>query len=280
MSAATELALIWTTIGLYAVSTVLFVFGSVFAHRRLLELGLIAASAGLALQVTAFVLRWARVGRPPYVAFYETVSSFAFVTVTVVVVVGWLVPRLRPIGMLLMPLSLLALAASMFADESTQATDGSLASWWLTVHVIFTQLAMISFVLAFALAVAFLLRGRPRGSGRVQSLLDRLPSQDVVDDRSFRLAAVGLILWGIMIIAGAIWANELWGRYWGWDPIETWSLVVWLVYALYLHLRLTLGWRGRKSAWYLVAALPVGLFTFIGVPLLYSTIHVVYVRGL
>ena len=82
-----------------------------------------------------------------------------------------------------------------------------------------------------------------------------------------------------MIVAGAIWANEAWGRYWAWDPIETWSLISWIVYAAYLHTRLTLGWKGSKSAWFAVVALPVMAFTLIGVPLAYSSIHGAYLTG-
>jgi ABC-type transport system involved in cytochrome c biogenesis permease subunit len=90
---------------------------------------------------------------------------------------------------------------------------------------------------------------------------------------------VGFIFLTVMIISGAIWANEAWGRYWGWDPIETWSLICWVLYAGYLHVRLTLGWSGRKAAWYAVIALPVVLFTLIGVPLIYRSIHGAYLTG-
>lgn len=81
-----------------------------------------------------------------------------------------------------------------------------------------------------------------------------------------------------MIVAGAIWANEAWGRYWAWDPIETWSLMTWLAYAAYLHSRLTLGWRGRRSAWFAVLALPLVVFTLVGVPLAYNSIHGAYIQ--
>lgn len=69
-----------------------------------------------------------------------------------------------------------------------------------------------------------------------------------------------------MIVSGAIWANQAWGRYWGWDPVETWSLIAWAIYAIYLHLTLTLGWRGKRAAWIAVIALPVILFSLLGVP--------------
>jgi len=82
-----------------------------------------------------------------------------------------------------------------------------------------------------------------------------------------------------MIVSGAIWANEAWGRYWAWDPIETWSLIAWVVYALFLHARLTLGWSGNKLAWLSIIALPVVSFSLMGVPLVYDSIHGAYLLG-
>jgi cytochrome c-type biogenesis protein CcsB len=280
MNIATEIALMWTAVIIYAVSSVLFIAGTVFARKRLLSFALVVATTGLVVQTVAFGIRWARVGHAPYLGFYEVVSAYAWATVAVVVLIGWLRPQLRPLGMVLMPLSLLALGVSMFADKTGEAASGALASWWLTVHVLFAKLSYSSFIVAFALAVVFLLRSGEDGGGIAKAVLDRLPSQDVVDDLSYRFAAVGLVFLSVMIAAGAIWANEAWGRYWAWDPIETWSLVTWLVYALYLHLRLTLGWRGRRSAWVLVAALPLVAFSFVVVPVVYDSIHGAYIRGI
>jgi len=278
VSLTTEIVLIWSAVLVYAVSTAVFAAGTVFAGKRLLAAGLIAATAGLALHTAAFAVRWVRVGHAPFLGFYEVVSAYAFVTVATVVYLGWWRPRLRPLGVVLMPLSLLALGAAMLADKSDEIAGGTLASWWLTVHVLFAKLSYAAFIVAFALAVVYLLRDRP-GVHRTDAILDKLPDQDVVDDLAYRAAAVGLVFLSIMIAAGAIWANEAWGRYWAWDPIETWSLVTWLVYSLYLHARLTLGWTGRRSAWLLVAALPVVAFAFVVVPVVYNSIHGAYLQG-
>jgi len=144
--------------------------------------------------------------------------------------------------------------------------------------VMFAKLTYTAFIASFAIAVAYLVRDRG-GSGPLHDVLDKLPSQDVLDDLSYRFIGAGFIFLGIMIVAGAIWANEAWGRYWGWDPIETWSLISWVVYAVYLHVRLTLGWRGRRAAWFAAAALPIVLFTLIGVPVAYQSIHGAYLLG-
>jgi len=82
-----------------------------------------------------------------------------------------------------------------------------------------------------------------------------------------------------MIVSGAIWANQAWGRYWGWDPIETWSLIVWVIYAIYLHLRFTRGWQGERLAWFAVIAMPVSLFALLGTPIVFNSIHGGYIGG-
>lgn len=280
MSLTVEIALMWSAIMVYALSSVLFAVGAVFESRKVMAAGLWIAIVGLGAHTMAFGVRWVRVGHAPFLGFYEVVSAYAWATVAALVLFALLRPRFRALGTVMMPVALLVLGASMLADKTDEIAGGTLASWWLTVHVMFAKLSYSSFIIAFALAVIYLVRSSAGGGGRAKTILDRLPSQEVLDDLSYRAAAVGLILLAIMIAAGAIWANEAWGRYWGWDPIETWSLVTWLVYAVYVHLRLTLGWRGKRSAWILVGALPLVAFSYVVVPVVYNSIHGAYIKGM
>jgi cytochrome c-type biogenesis protein CcsB len=234
--------------------------------------------AGLVPQSVAIGIRWVEVGHGPYLGFYEVVSSYAFVSVAALGIISWVRPRLKIVGVVLMPVAVLMLGGAMLAPKSPLAISAKLASYWLSVHVTFAKLSYMSFIAASALALLFLWRERI-GEVKEGSMLARLPSQATVDDLSFRFVGVGFIFLTIMIVSGAIWANEAWGRYWGWDPIETWSLISWIVYAGYLHVRLTLGWRGRKAAWYALITLPVLLFTLIGVPIAYQSIHGAYLTG-
>lgn len=274
----TEIMLMWATVTAYTVSAILFVFGSVFKVERVLTVALWVGLAGLIPHAVAIGIRWVAVGHGPYLGFYEVVSSYAFAAVLALGVIAWLRPKLKIVGVLLMPSAVLMLGGAMLAPKSPLEISAKLASYWLTIHVAFAKLSYMSFIAAFALALLFLWRER-RGEFEEDSMLSRLPSQTVVDDLSFRFVGVGFIFLSIMIVAGAIWANEAWGRYWAWDPIETWSLISWIVYAGYLHVRLTLSWQGSKAAWYAAVALPVILFTLIGVPLAYSSIHGAYLTG-
>jgi len=277
-STTVEVVLMWTAVSLYAVSAILFAVGLVFGRQRLLDIALWVAVAGLVPHAMAMGVRWARVGHGPYLGFYEVVSSYAFIAVAILVVVVRRYRSLAVAGVIVVPLAFLMLAASMFTSREELEITASLASWWLAVHVTFAKLSYAAFIASFALALVYLIRDRT-STGRFADVLAKLPAQSVVDDLSYRFIAVGFIFLGVMIGAGAIWANEAWGRYWAWDPIETWSLIAWVVYAVYLHLRLTMGWRGRKAALVAVAALPVVVFALIGVPIVYQSIHGAYLLG-
>ncbi|MDH4140012.1 MAG: c-type cytochrome biogenesis protein CcsB [Coriobacteriia bacterium] len=273
-----EVILMWTAVTAYAGGAVLFAFGTVFRREALLKAALGVSLAGMLPHTVAIGIRWVRTGHGPYLGFYEVVSSFAWAAVLVLALLAWRYQKMRNLGVIIMPLALVLLAAAMFTPTADLEITSKLASWWLTIHVAFAKLSYASFTASFALAVAYLARER-KSKGSLAEVLDKLPRQEVLDDLSFRFVGVGFIFLGIMIAAGAVWANEAWGRYWGWDPIETWSLISWIVYALYLHVRLTLGWTGRKAAWFAAAALPVVLFALIGVPIVYRSVHGAYLLG-
>ncbi|HET6350963.1 MAG TPA: c-type cytochrome biogenesis protein CcsB [Coriobacteriia bacterium] len=274
----TEVLMMWLAVSAYALSAILFVFGAVFRAEKLLSIGLWTAAAGLVPHIAGIALRWQAVGHGPFLGFYEVVSSYAFLAVIALVALALWRRPLQVLGVGVVPVALLMLGGAMLAPRSPLEISAKLASWWLTIHVAFAKLSYTSFIAAAALGLVFIIRER-RKEGSDSGLLAKLPSQAVLDDVSFRLVGVGFVFLSIMIVAGAIWANEAWGRYWAWDPIETWSLISWIVYAIYLHLRLTMGWRGRKAATYAVIALPVMVFTLIGVPVVYNSIHGAYLTG-
>ncbi|MDA3937120.1 MAG: c-type cytochrome biogenesis protein CcsB [Actinomycetota bacterium] len=273
-----EIIAMWTGVTLYAAATVLYVVGTVFRRDVITKWALGASVLGIGPHAVGIAIRWVRIGHGPSLGFYEVVSSYALASVLALVILTWRFPKIRNIGVIIMPVAFLLIAGAMFTPKADLALTATLSSWWLTIHVAFAKLTYTAFIASFALAVAYLVRERG-GHGPLHDVLDKLPRQELLDDLSYRFIGAGFIFLGIMIVAGAIWANEAWGRYWGWDPIETWSLISWVVYAIYLHVRLTLGWRGRRAAWFAAVALPVVLFTLIGVPIAYSSIHGAYLLG-
>jgi len=277
-SLTTEIVLMWIAVTAYAAGSILYVTGFVFRLPKATVAATWISLAGMAPHIAATAVRWVRVGHAPFLGFYEVVSGLVLGAVLTLGLLLLRYPNLGPVGVIMMPLSFLMMGGAMLAPKSELAVTGKLASWWLTIHITFAKLSYAAFIAAFALSLLYLMREK-WAEGRMADLLSKLPRQDVVDDLSFKLIGAGFIFLGVMIAAGAIWANEAWGRYWAWDPIETWSLISWLVYAVYLHTRLTMGWRGRKSAWIAVVALPDVVFALIGVPIVYSSIHGAYLTG-
>ena len=139
----------------------------------------------------------------------------------------------------------------------------ALKSTWLVIHVVAAIISGGVFLLSNVIAGAYLyLDARERGAGR-PAWATRLPSLEVLDQLSYRLVAFVFPLWTFSVIAGAIWAESAWGRYWGWDPKETWAFITWVAYAAYLHARVTVGWKGRRAAWLCLFAGSTFLFNYV-----------------
>jgi cytochrome c-type biogenesis protein CcsB len=139
----------------------------------------------------------------------------------------------------------------------------ALKSTWLVIHVVAAIISGGVFLLSNVIAGAYLyLDARERGVGR-PAWATRLPSLEVLDQLSYRLVAFVFPLWTFSVIAGAIWAESAWGRYWGWDPKETWAFITWVAYAAYLHARVTVGWKGRRAAWLCLFAGSTFLFNYV-----------------
>jgi cytochrome c-type biogenesis protein CcsB len=168
-----------------------------------------------------------------------------------------------------MPLAFLAMAYASLSpniSDRIQPLLPALKSNWLIAHVITCFIGYAAFAVAFGLSIMFLIRQRkPVSKG---SLRDRFPKPNVIDDLTHQMIMFGFLFLSVGIISGAVWANSAWGRYWGWDPKETWSLITWFIYATLLHAKLMRGWHGRRIAYLSVIGFAAVLFTYFGVNLL------------
>jgi len=139
----------------------------------------------------------------------------------------------------------------------------ALKSPWLVIHVSTAIISGGVFLLANVISAAYLYLDNMENKGPRKVWADRLPSLEVLDQLSYRLVAFVFPLWTFSVIAGAIWAESAWGRYWGWDPKETWAFITWVAYAAYLHARVTVGWRGHRAAWLCLLAGSTFLFNYV-----------------
>lgn len=153
--------------------------------------------------------------------------------------------------------------------DSIQPLIPALQSYWMKIHVPANFIGYGAFALAAMLGIAYLIRAPLEGT----KFAERLPTLEVLDDVMYKSIALGFGFFTIATILGAMWAAEAWGGYWSWDPKETWALIVWLNYAAWLHMRLTVGWRGSVMSWWAVIGLFITLFAFLGVNMFLSGLH-------
>jgi ABC-type transport system involved in cytochrome c biogenesis permease subunit len=265
-----DLSLFWAATALYATVSALFILRLHFPGERLGRWAERLLGAALIVNTAELLLHWYRAGHAPYISRVEVATSTVWLIVAAFLVTRRFRPELTGVGAFLFPLATLALGVTgTTATPNVYEPPLSFATVWLGIHVVFTQLFVACALFASALAF-FELTGLGERAG-AQAL--KLPHGRAADDLIYRLTATGFFFLTIMIIAGSIWANHAWGRYWGWDNIEVWSLICWIIYALEFHLMRTFGWRGRRLYWLSLATLAVALFTMFGVVLVFPSIH-------
>lgn len=258
---------------LYALSSIIYIYCLVFNKDKRIHYATIAAFAGLLFHSVSIALRWVEVGHGPYVNMFEVLSSYAWVSIAVFLIAQYKYDKIKIAGFIIMPISFLIMGISTAYSRDFQLITASLRSYWLIAHVGFAKLAFGSILVAVGIAVLYILKQRRSEDFNVNSFYNRLPPLEVMDELMYRFVASGLLFLTIMIGAGAIWANQTWGRYWGWDPTETWSLITWFVYGICLHLRMNVGWTGKKVAWLIIFSIFVLAFSAFGVGYVYGGLH-------
>ena len=224
--------------------------------------------------MTAAVLRGAAAGRVPWANMFEfTLTATAIIVGVFLAVQFW--QDLRFIGAFVTGFALIALGvASVNFYVDVVPLPPALQSVWLVIHVFVASLGTGFFALGAALSIVQLLQAR-RAAGRAVGLrfLDTLPAADKLENLAYRVIVVGFVFWTFTLIAGAIWAERAWGRYWGWDTKEVWTFIIWTIFAGYIHARATRGWRGSRSAWLAIIGFGAVLFNFTIVNLFFKGLH-------
>jgi cytochrome c-type biogenesis protein CcsB len=246
-----------------------------------LRVGISLAVLGFALHLVATVLRGIAASRVPWANMYE--FSMTGTLVIMGVFLGVLLVRdLKFLGTFVTGLVIILLGiATVGFRVDVAPLPPALQSYWLVIHVFVAILATAFFALGFALSVVQLLQHRREalvaaGGDRPStslSFLRGLPRAEQLENLAYRLNIIGFILWTFTLMAGAIWAERAWGRYWGWDTKEVWTFIIWVIYAGYIHARATRGWRGTRSAWLAMIGFSAVLFNFGVVNVFFKGLH-------
>lgn len=224
---------------------------------------------GFVLHTAAIVCRGIGAGRLPLTNQYEFATSFAWglCLLSLVFIIRF---RFYVMGAFISPVVFLMIGYAAMQSREVRELMPALRSNWLGFHVSTAIIAYGAFGVSFVVGIIFLLRDRLKAHG----FLDQhIPDKEKLDLIEYRSVALGILFLTFTIITGAIWAERAWGSYWSWDPKETWSLVTWIIYATYLHLRIRRGYKGKSAAVFAVIGFICVLFTYVGVNTLLPGVH-------
>ncbi len=258
---------------IYGISAFLYLVALVFKRRTPGILATWAALLGLVVNTAGIIMRWVEsyqmgFGHAPLSNLYESLVFFAWTIAGLYLVIERRYGN-RVIGAFVMPLASLAIAYASLSpniSDRIQPLLPALKSNWLIAHVFACFIGYAAFAIAFGLSIMYLIR-QSELSGK-SAIIDRFPKAQDLDGLTQQMIMFGFLFLSVGIITGAVWANSAWGRYWGWDPKETWSLITWFIYATLLHAKLMRGWHGRRIAYLSVLGFAAVLFTYFGVNLL------------
>jgi len=240
---------------------------------RALRVAMPLAILGWVIHATSVVFRGLAAGYVPWSNLY----GFALTATAIIVGIFLLVQfwqDLRYLGAYIIGFALLFLGianVNFYVDVVPQPPP--LQSGWLVIHVFVAILGTAFFALGAALSIVQLLQARRETRGTGPRFLATLPDSQQLENLAYRLILVGFVFWTFTLIAGAIWAQRAWGRYWGWDTKEVWTFIIWTIYAGYIHARATRGWRGARSAWLAVVGFVAVMFNFTIVNVFFKGLH-------
>lgn len=271
-----ETILVWGIVHLYSIGTILLLTAFIFNKDKLLKWTGYLLVVAFAAHSTEFGLRWIWTGYFPAHGDFENAVTGGWFAMAFTLYLFFRKKGIKGVALVSVPFILIFLGYGLMKDPAQMPFAVSMKSNWLLIHVLFAQLAFGAGAVAAGIGVIYILKGNREKSGIESRFFNRFPPLPVLEEVMFKFVVYGFIAMAIEIAAGSIWAKDLWGSYWGWDPVEVWNLTAWLIYGIAIHLKLTLGWKGRRLAWLYIAALVATIVTYWGVDLVVKKSHSVF----
>lgn len=269
MSIQYEMNFFWTAVACYGIAAFCYIVGLMARKDAIFSCALSFVVVGFSGNLGAIALRWYFEKVPPFVSISETLASGVMIAVFVFLITQFFARNLEAVGVLIMPVCFILLG---WAGTMNKAIGGALPdalqSTWLWIRVFAAATGFSGVLLAAAMGLLFLMK-----EARSGGFYDKLPDLRTLDELSYRFVCGGFILLGLMIISSALWSNQVKGSYWNWDPVEVWSLITWLVYGIYLHLRIIMGWKKHRLAIYSLIAAGIMIASYWGIPFVSSNFH-------
>ena len=267
--ATAEVIFFWATVFTYVAAFCLYLIGFVSGKKSLVKYGTGLLWIGLIFNTITGIIRWIAGGHAPVTDAYELNLTCSWFAILLFLAFERAKKVESFIAIVVIPIIFLVLGDGYLSRTEAVPMGPAFQSLWLVVHVIFAWLAFGCYVMATGAALFLLLK---QGGVKWKSL-DRVPEPEKLDVSSYRFIVIGFITHALMLVSGAIWAKKLWGHYWNWDPLETWSLISFLVYAFILHVRVFRGWKMQRAAWLTMLGIVALAISYWGVELFGPTPH-------
>lgn len=248
----------------YLASTIFFCITLLSRSNIWYEIGRFLLKTGFVLHSVMVGVRWHEAGRPPFANMYEALVLFGWAVVLVYIIFE-LIYKAKFLAIPVNILAIVFLSAALSVSSAISPLVPALQSRWMSVHVITYFIGYGALSIAFVLSAIYLILASREKNGSA--------TMAALDDFTYRLIIFGFPFLTVGMTTGSIWANSAWGTYWNWDPKETCSLITWLVYAVYLHVRILRGWKDKKAAYLSLLGFLVTLFTFVGVNFILPGLH-------
>ncbi len=257
------------TIAMYLVSMVLYFLFFTMKKEKMGNYATQIVKIGLVFHTIALIARTIGAGRLPLTNQYEFATSFAW-GIALCFVFFEKKFDFRAMGTFVLPIIFIIIGYAAMQNKGVRPLMPALQSNWLSIHVATAVISYGAFGVACGVSGMYLLREKFKQD---DFFVKHIPSLEKLDIISYRTISLGYLFLTLVMVTGAIWAESAWGRYWAWDPKETWSFITWIIYSVYLHARIVKGWKGRKAALFSVIGFICVLFTYIGVNTLLPSIH-------
>lgn len=263
-----ELKILWIALLAYVLAGSIGIIAVLLRRRpERTVLGLMVA--GLLLHTLSIGLRWQRLDHGPFITLFEILSSNVWSMMLLFSLAYWRLPPIRASAAVVMPIVFMVMGWLLMTNPGEGHLPPTYHTIWLFIHIGFGKVFFGSVLVALGISGVILARRSPFGASR----FERLPADARLSELAFRCMAIGFIFETLMLIAGAIWAQDAWGRYWAWDPLETWAFLTWLVLAFSLHARFAFKLSPRAGSLLVVAVFVVAFLTFFGVPFVSTSAH-------
>jgi len=262
----------YISLSFYLLSTLFYLLYLVIYKKKIERLGHYSLLIGFIIHLLSTSIRYIQAGYTPITNIYESLSFFSLC------IAGFFLYlkksyRIEIMGCAVLPALSIILIWALTFPTNIKPLSPVLKSYWLPVHTIFSFAGNAIFFISFFVSTLYLMIERGIKKKKFHPISSRFPSLETLDSINYRCMSYGFPFLTIGIITGSIWAGFAWGSYWSWDPKETWSLITWIVYAILIHNRLAIGWRGRKTAYMMIIGFFSILFTFLGVNLFMGGLH-------